>query len=69
MVFGLGPFELLVILGVAIFFYGGKRLSQVGEGLGKSVSEFKKAIQPSVKPSSHTAEELTSASEPPHKVD
>lgn len=40
-----GASELLVILVVLIFFYGGKRVSRVGKDLVKSVTEFKKAVQ------------------------
>lgn len=41
MVFGLGPAELLVILVIVIFIYGGKRLADVGKALGDSVNQFK----------------------------
>jgi sec-independent protein translocase protein TatA len=41
--FGLGVPELLIILVIVIFIYGGKRMPQIGEGLGKMISEFKKA--------------------------
>ncbi len=41
MVFGLGPAELLVILVIVIFIYGGKRLADVGKALGDSVTQFK----------------------------
>jgi sec-independent protein translocase protein TatA len=40
MVFGLGPAELLVILVIVIFIYGGKRLGDVGKALGESVTQF-----------------------------
>jgi len=43
--FGLGPWELIIILVVLIFFFGGKRFGEIGEGLGKSISEFKKAVR------------------------
>lgn len=43
MVFGLGPSELLVILIIVILIYGGKRIPEIGQGLGKSIREFKKA--------------------------
>ena len=43
LVFGLGPSELLVILIIVILIYGGKRIPEIGQGLGKSIREFKKA--------------------------
>ncbi|MCK8604316.1 Sec-independent protein translocase subunit TatA/TatB [Desulfoferrobacter suflitae] len=41
--FGLGIWELLIILVLFIFFYGGKKLPQIGEGLGRMISEFRKS--------------------------
>lgn len=41
--FGLGIWELLIILVLFIFFHGGKRLPQIGEGLGRMISEFRKS--------------------------
>lgn len=43
--FGLGPWELILILVVALFIFGGKRLPQLGEGIGRSITEFKRAIR------------------------
>jgi sec-independent protein translocase protein TatA len=40
----LGPTELLVILAVVLIFVGGKKLPEIGHGLGKSISEFKKSM-------------------------
>lgn len=43
--FGLGMPELLVIMGIFILIFGGKKLPEIGEGLGRGISSFKKAIQ------------------------
>lgn len=43
--FGLGPSELVIILVLVLFFYGGKRLPQIGHGLGRGIREFKRAIK------------------------
>ncbi len=41
----IGPTELLLILAGVVLFYGGKKLPKLGEGLGKGISEFKKAMK------------------------
>jgi sec-independent protein translocase protein TatA len=39
-----GPFEILIILVVAILIFG-KRLPEIGRSMGKSLVEFKKGLQ------------------------
>ncbi len=41
----IGPFELVIILVVVLLLFGAKRLPELARGLGKSMSEFKKATQ------------------------
>jgi sec-independent protein translocase protein TatA len=38
---GLGVQELLVVLVIALFVFGGKRLPEVGQNLGKALRGFK----------------------------
>lgn len=57
--FGFGFTELVLILIVLLFFLGGKRFPQIGDGLGRGITEFKKAIRGSSAPSSEASHKLT----------
>ena len=41
--FGMGTWEILVILIFVLMLFGSKRLPEVARGLGKGIREFKKA--------------------------
>ena len=51
----LTPSHLLIVLAVAIFVFGPKKLPELGQGLGKGIRSFK--------------DSLKAASEEPEKVD
>jgi sec-independent protein translocase protein TatA len=38
-------FELLVIVGVVIFFFGARKLPELGKALGQTAKEFKKGLK------------------------
>ena len=43
--FRLGVPELLVVLVVVLFLFGGKKLPEMGKGIGEGIRNFKKSIQ------------------------
>jgi len=43
--FGMGPWELLVIFVVILLLFGAKRLPEMAKGLGKGIREFKSAVK------------------------
>ena len=45
--FGLGTPELMIILAICFFIFGGKRLPEIGAGLGKGITSFKKGLRAS----------------------
>ena len=45
--FGLGTPELMIILAICFVVFGGKRLPEIGSGLGKGIQSFKKGLQAS----------------------
>lgn len=40
----LGGGELLIIILVFVIFFGGKKIPEVAQGIGKGIREFKKAL-------------------------
>ena len=43
--FGLGLPELLIILFIILIIFGASKLPQIGEGMGKGISNFKKSLK------------------------
>lgn len=43
--FGMGPWEILVILLIALLLFGAKRIPEIAQGLGKGITEFKRAVR------------------------
>jgi sec-independent protein translocase protein TatA len=42
--FGVSPWEILILLLVALLLFGPKRLPEMGRSLGKGVREFKDSL-------------------------
>ncbi|AEH45448.1 twin-arginine translocation protein, TatA/E family subunit [Thermodesulfatator indicus DSM 15286] len=47
--FGLGVPELIIIFLIIVVLFGASRLPQIGEGLGKGIKNFRKAINEEAK--------------------
>ncbi len=43
--FGLGAWELLLILGLVVLVFGAKRLPQIGRGLGEGIRNFRTGVK------------------------
>ena len=43
--FGLGVSELLIILVIVLIMFGAGKLPEIGEGLGRGIRNFRKAVK------------------------
>lgn len=50
--FGLGAPELMIILAICFIIFGGKKLPEIGAGLGKGITSFKKGLHATDDPAS-----------------
>jgi sec-independent protein translocase protein TatA len=41
---GIGPMELIIVLGIALIVFGPKRLPDLGRSLGGGMREFKNSV-------------------------
>jgi len=53
----LGVPELAIILVIAIFLFGGKKLPEIAKGLGEGIKNFKNAMKSEDKPEEKKPEE------------
>ena len=56
--FGLGTPELMIILAISFILFGGKRLPEIGAGLGKGITAFRKGLRTKEETPSLTPEKL-----------
>ncbi|MSO21478.1 MAG: twin-arginine translocase TatA/TatE family subunit [Acidobacteria bacterium] len=46
----IGPMEWVIMIGLALLIFGGRRLGDIGKGLGEGIRGFKAAIKDEEKP-------------------
>ena len=46
----LGPMELVLILGVALLLFGGRKLPELAKGMGEGIKNFKNALKEETPP-------------------
>ena len=51
---GLSGTELMVVLGVAVLLFGGKKIPELAKGLGEGIKNFKAAVKDDETPSVET---------------
>jgi sec-independent protein translocase protein TatA len=57
-----GPWEIILLLLLALLLFGAKRLPEIGRSVGQGMREFKDSVSGSSKPERHELE-------PPSHVD
>jgi sec-independent protein translocase protein TatA len=60
----IGPFEIVLVLAIALLAVGPKKLPELTKSVGKGVREFKEAIDPSSEPKSNPMTAETAAPQP-----
>ena len=61
---GIGTWEILLIFLVALLLFGAKRIPEIAKSLGKSITEFKRAVK-DVKDEIETTVDTPPPSQPP----
>ena len=41
----IGPMEWVILIGLALLIFGGRRLGDIGKGLGEGIRNFKSALK------------------------
>ena len=61
--FGLGIWELLIVLAIIVVLFGAKRLPLIGEGLGGMITNFKAATKKNKEDQAKIDESITAIEE------
>lgn len=64
----IGTTELMLIAGIALLLFGGKKLPELMRGLGKGISEFKKGSREITEPLNEVKHEIVKAGEQANEV-
>ncbi len=56
----IGTTELMLIAGIALLLFGGKKLPEMMRGMGRGISEFKKGAKEVADPINEVKEEILS---------
>ena len=58
-----GGWELVLIVGVVLLLFGGKKIPELAKGLGKGIKDFKQAVNEDDAPAAEKAKELEAKAE------
>jgi len=50
------PWHIIIVVGLAVLFFGGKKLPELGKGLGEGLKGFKEGIKGVTDPAPTTAQ-------------
>ena len=62
--FGMGPWELFLIFIVILLLFGAKRLPEMARGMGKGITEFKRALKDTTDEIKGSIDEVKDAADP-----
>jgi sec-independent protein translocase protein TatA len=65
---GLGPWEILLIVGAILILFGAKKIPEFARSMGKGISEFKKGVKEGEESASSTSRADDSEPKPPART-